>query len=65
MPSYLPVTPSTMNYASVVFVAFTLTSAIWYFVWGRKHYAGPPTHEDAILEHRRLSAVGGAKEVSL
>jgi hypothetical protein len=52
MPSYLPVTAVTMNYASVVFVAFVLISAAWYVVWGRKHYAGPPTHEDAILERR-------------
>lgn len=32
-----------MNYASVVFVAFTSISIIWYVVWGRKNYSGPPT----------------------
>ncbi len=41
-----------MNYASAVFVAFVLVAAGWYFIWGHKHYAGPPTHEDAILENR-------------
>jgi hypothetical protein len=43
MPSSIPVSASTMNYASVVFFAFTLISGVWYVAWGRKHYAGPPT----------------------
>lgn len=43
MPSTIPVDSDTMNYASVVFFAFTLISLIWYMMWGRKHYAGPPT----------------------
>ncbi|KAK7991809.1 amino acid permease [Apiospora saccharicola] len=43
MPSSIPVDPATMNYASVVFVAFTIISAVWYVAWGHKHYAGPPT----------------------
>lgn len=42
MPSVLPVDPSTMNYASVVFVGFTTISVGWYLAWGRKHYTGPP-----------------------
>jgi len=55
MPSYIPVTKTTMNYASVVFFAFFVIASAWYFVWGRKHYAGPPVQEDAILEERRAS----------
>ena len=43
MPSTIPVEAATMNYASVVFIAFTIISAVWYVVWGHKHYAGPPT----------------------
>ncbi|KAK1750375.1 choline transport protein [Echria macrotheca] len=43
MPAYIPVTAATVNYAPVVFVAFTAVSGVWYFVWGRKHYRGPPT----------------------
>ncbi|KAI0174286.1 amino acid/polyamine transporter I [Pestalotiopsis sp. NC0098] len=43
MPSIIPVEAATMNYASVVFVAFTSISIIWYVVWGRKNYSGPPT----------------------
>ena len=31
----------TMNYASVVFVAFALISVVWYFVWGRRNFSGP------------------------
>lgn len=43
MPSTLPVQAETMNYASVVFCAFTLISLAWYVAWGRKNYTGPPT----------------------
>lgn len=43
-----------MNYASVVFAAFFLVASVWYFVWGRKHYAGPPVQDDEAIE-RRLS----------
>ena len=46
MPSSIPVIPSLVNYAPVVFVAATLVSGIWYWVWGYNNYAGPPTHED-------------------
>ena len=36
MPSALPVTAITMNYASVVLVGFLAISAVWYFVYARK-----------------------------
>lgn len=55
MPTYLPVTPQSMNYASVVFAAFFFIATLWYFVWGKKNYEGPPTHEEAVLEARRAS----------
>ncbi|KAK8219764.1 hypothetical protein M8818_000738 [Zalaria obscura] len=42
MPSAIPVTTTSMNYASVVFVGFTFISMLWYFAWGRKNYQGPP-----------------------
>jgi amino acid transporter len=35
MPPAIPVTPSTMNYAIVVFVGFMAISAVWYFVHAR------------------------------
>lgn len=35
MPTALPVTDVSMNYASVVLVGFTGMSMIWYMVWGR------------------------------
>lgn len=54
MPSYIPITPDFMNYASVVFVAFFIVATVWYFVWGRKHYAGPPVQDDDAID-RRLS----------
>jgi ABC-type nickel/cobalt efflux system permease component RcnA len=46
MPTLMEVTVESMNYASVVLVGFVAMSAIWYWVWGHKNYAGPPT--DAI-----------------
>ncbi|WZH43082.1 uncharacterized protein QYS62_004084 [Fusarium acuminatum] len=36
MPSALPVTPETMNYASVVFVGFLALCGVWYFAWGKR-----------------------------
>lgn len=45
MPAYLPVTAATVNYAPVVFVGFVAIAALWYAVWGRKNYNGPPTEQ--------------------
>ncbi|CRG85625.1 Amino-acid permease BAT1 homolog [Talaromyces islandicus] len=42
MPTALPVTKVTMNYASVVFVGFMAISGVWYLVYARKSYKGPP-----------------------
>ncbi|OAX37073.1 hypothetical protein K503DRAFT_823049, partial [Rhizopogon vinicolor AM-OR11-026] len=46
MPAVIPVTKSTMNYASVVFVGFGVISAVWYMINGRLHYTGPPITEE-------------------
>jgi amino acid transporter len=46
MPTALPVTPSSMNYASVVFTFFALVSVLWYLVYARKHFTGPPIARD-------------------
>lgn len=67
MPSYLPVTAETVNYAPVVFVAFTLMSAIWYWVWGRKNYQGPPKEDldeglGPVMPHTEALAAGTAKK---
>ncbi|CAN8101588.1 unnamed protein product [Discula destructiva] len=42
MPTTLPVTAVTMNYAIVVFVGFMFISAVWYAIHARKVYQGPP-----------------------
>ncbi|CAK9785363.1 amino acid transporter [Cutaneotrichosporon oleaginosum] len=67
MPAYIPVTAQTVNYAPVVFVGFTTMAAIWYWVWGRKHYEGPPKDdlEDSLgpsLPHTEALAAGVAKK---
>ncbi|RAO74030.1 uncharacterized protein BHQ10_010042 [Talaromyces amestolkiae] len=50
MPVSLPVTPSTMNYASVVFAGFATISVIWYFAYARRHFTGPPVMADLVDE---------------
>lgn len=42
MPVSIPVTPQTMNYASVVFGGFITIAAVWYLVYARRVYKGPP-----------------------
>lgn len=44
MPTALPVTIVSMNYAIVVFLGFMFISAVWYLVYARKGgYHGPTT----------------------
>lgn len=45
MPTALPVSESSMNYASVVLVGFCAIAAVWYGVWARKVYKGPPSSD--------------------
>lgn len=47
MPIAIPVTPISMNYASVVFIFFAAISVFWYVVRGRKTFTGPPVLADA------------------
>jgi amino acid transporter len=46
MPSVLPVTPVSMNYASVVFVGLTVMASVWYIIHARKGTSlwKPPSH---------------------
>ncbi|KAF4187515.1 hypothetical protein CNMCM7927_003988 [Aspergillus lentulus] len=48
MPVSLPVTASSMNYASVVFAGFAAISIIWYIVYARKHFTGPPASAEEL-----------------
>ncbi|KAK4684117.1 choline transport protein, partial [Tremellales sp. Uapishka_1] len=41
MPTAIPVTPQSMNYASVVFAGFSTIAGLWYVVAARKYYTGP------------------------
>ncbi|KAI0321326.1 APC amino acid permease [Amylostereum chailletii] len=41
IPTVLPVTKDTMNYASVITGGVVILSLIWYFISGRRHYHGP------------------------
>jgi amino acid transporter len=49
MPYSLPIDASTMNYASVVFAGFATIAVIWYFVYARHNFTGPPVSREDIL----------------
>ncbi|UZJ57607.1 hypothetical protein CBS101457_006927 [Exobasidium rhododendri] len=42
MPTSLPVTATSMNYASVVLVGFGALSLVWYYIYAHAHYTGSP-----------------------
>ncbi|KAH9815347.1 amino acid transporter [Teratosphaeria destructans] len=48
MPTALPVTKVSMNYASVVLVGFMAIAAIWYAIHSRKSYKGPPAFAEVL-----------------
>lgn len=50
MPVSLPVTPSTMNYASVVFAGFATMAVSYYLLRARKTFTGPPVPVDVDAE---------------
>ena len=58
MPTAIPVTPVSMNYASVVFVFFASISVVWYVISGRKNFTGPPVAADEV-EHDGTTLDGG------
>ena len=62
MPTAIPVTPVSMNYASVVFMGFASISVIWYIIRGRKEFTGPPVPADIEPEHDG-QVVGGLGRV--
>lgn len=64
MPVSLPVTPSTMNYASVVFAGFATISVVWYFVYARRHFTGPPVMADLVDEIASDSPASGVGVVA-
>lgn len=49
MPVSLPVDAGTMNYASVVFAGFAFIAIVWYLVYARKNFKGPPVTRDDIM----------------
>ncbi|CAG7561885.1 unnamed protein product [Fusarium equiseti] len=49
MPSALPVTPETMNYASVVLVGFLFLCGVWYFVWGKRTFTEPKIEAEWMM----------------
>ncbi|KAH8156935.1 hypothetical protein CIB48_g11310 [Xylaria polymorpha] len=50
LPTVLPVTAVSMNYAIVVFVGFMALSAIWYGIYARKVYRGPPESDGLTVD---------------
>lgn len=59
MPVSIPVTASSMNYASVVFAGFASVSTVWYFIYARKEFKGPPvpvgqSQEDGVVTGKAI-----------
>lgn len=48
-PVSIPVDPSSMNYASVVFAGFAAIAVTWYFAYARKNFTGPPVTGNEVL----------------
>lgn len=46
MPTTVPTPAANINYAPAVFVVAALMSAVWYWVWGHRNYAGPPVNDN-------------------
>lgn len=60
MPSVLTdLSTSTMNYASAVFAGFAAISLLWYFVWGRKNFSGPPIVKSQLAGDAGVLSVHG------
>lgn len=50
MPTAIPVTATSMNYASAVFAGFASVSIVWYVISGRRNFNGPPVPADVEPE---------------
>ena len=60
-PYYLPATPDTMNYASLLWGGFTILVTAWWFFRARKGYVGPPMVDGGVVTEvetvRKVDAV--------
>ncbi|KAI9923607.1 hypothetical protein ASPWEDRAFT_183347 [Aspergillus wentii DTO 134E9] len=77
MPVSLPVDAESMNYASVVFAGFAAISLVWYVIYARKSFTGPPLAGDdnpgesgvmtgkAVIDAENASATEGTKKADL
>jgi len=53
-PTTLPVTPQTMNYASVITVGVMVSAFAWYIIDGHRHYHGPQSNIRKLKEKSEL-----------
>lgn len=65
MPVAIPVTATSMNYASVVFAGFFSVAVAWYFVSARKSFRGPPVVSDAGPDEGLALDAQGGKPVEM
>jgi len=61
LPTTLPVTKNTMNYAAVITGSIALLALIWYFVDGRRHYHGPRGNAGKIAKSATVVEGEGEK----
>lgn len=70
MPTGLPVTAVSMNYASVVLVGFMVLSMIYYVIWARKGMSfyvdgGDPEVNDVVQNITDLRSLMGCESIRL
>ncbi|OUM55849.1 hypothetical protein BVG19_g5456 [[Candida] boidinii] len=56
MPPSRFISVSTMNYAVVVFVTFSVITTITYFTWGKSHFQGPQLESRELTNNIRFRA---------
>lgn len=64
MPPSRFITVSTMNYAVVVFVTFSIITTITYFTWGKSHFQGPQLESHDLNNNNSLDYKPNSKGVT-
>ncbi|KAI0742861.1 APC amino acid permease [Daedaleopsis nitida] len=62
LPTVLPVTAETMNYAAPITGGVILLSLVWYAVGGRKHYTGPQSNRTDLDTAKDVLVAGARSE---
>ncbi|KAL7278701.1 hypothetical protein ACG7TL_007703 [Trametes sanguinea] len=62
LPTVLPVTGETMNYAAPITGGVILLSLVWYVIGGHRHYKGPQSNRTDLDQPSAHTVVGGGAD---